>query len=189
MILDPVTRTITHLVIATRHHSADGRLVPLDLADATDGEIRVRCTLAEFECLDPAEEVELVDYPGYGGSYEAAEAAQGYGDVGAVGVGGAGIGMSLRDEPRAVVSDTIPPGETDLAWHERVHAVDGEIGRIEGFVVNRADRKVTHVLLKEGHLWGRKEVAIPVSAVASVEHGIRLNITKQQVEDLPPRDQ
>ena len=27
---------------------------------------------------------------------------------------------------------------------------------------------------------------IPVSAVTSVDAGIRLNITKQQVEDLPP---
>jgi hypothetical protein len=45
---------------------------------------------------------------------------------------------------------------------------------------------VTHILLEEGHLWGRKQVAIPVSAVASIEDGIRLNITKRQVEDLPP---
>lgn len=42
------------------------------------------------------------------------------------------------------------------------------------------------MLLKEGHLWGRKQVAIPISAVASVDTGIRLNITKKQVEDLPP---
>ena len=39
------------------------------------------------------------------------------------------------------------------------------------------------------HLWGRKQVAIPVSAVASVDDGIQLNVTKQQVEDLPPFDQ
>jgi hypothetical protein len=42
------------------------------------------------------------------------------------------------------------------------------------------------VLLREGHLWGRKEIAIPVSAVTGVQNGIRLNITKQQVEALPP---
>jgi uncharacterized protein YrrD len=70
--------------------------------------------------------------------------------------------------------------------HESVHAVDGEIGRVEGFVVDPADNRVTHVLLQEGHLWGRKEVAIPVSAVASVDSGIRLNISKKQVEGLPP---
>jgi len=44
---------------------------------------------------------------------------------------------------------------------------------------------VTHVLLQEGHLWGRKEVSIPISAVTGVDAGIRLNITKKQVEDLP----
>jgi hypothetical protein len=32
-------------------------------------------------------------------------------------------------------------------------------------------------------------VAIPVSAVASVDDRIRLNITKRQVEELPPFDQ
>jgi hypothetical protein len=45
---------------------------------------------------------------------------------------------------------------------------------------------VTHILLKEGHLWGRKQVAIPVSAITSVADGIRLSITKKQVEGLPP---
>ena len=37
-----------------------GRLVPLDLVDATTGEIRLRCTLAEFEKLDPAEETRFL---------------------------------------------------------------------------------------------------------------------------------
>jgi hypothetical protein len=38
-------------------------------------------------------------------------------------------------------------------------------------------------------MWGHKEVAIPISAVESVDAGIRLNITKKQVEALPPLDQ
>ncbi len=44
------------------------------------------------------------------------------------------------------------------------------------------------MLLKEGHLWGRKEVAIPIDKVAGFDDVIRLNITKQQVKDLPPAD-
>ncbi len=71
---------------------------------------------------------------------------------------------------------------------DRVHAVDGEIGRVQGFLVNPGEDQVTHVLLEEGHLWGRKEVAIPVTAVTRVDQGIRLNLTKEQVEDLPPAD-
>jgi PRC-barrel domain len=115
----------------------------------------------------------------------------GYGDVGRMGVGasasGMGIGMSLGHHTPTVISDNVPEGESEVARHERVHAVDGEIGRLKGFAVDPADHRITHVLLREGHLWGRREVAIPVSAVASVDDGIRLNITKQQVEELPPR--
>jgi hypothetical protein len=54
--------------------------------------------------------------------------------------------------------------------------------------MNPRDHHVTHVLLQEGHLWGRKEVAIPISAVTRVDDGIQLNITKQEVQDLPPVD-
>jgi len=39
-----------------------------------------------------------------------------------------------------------------------------------------------------GHLWGRKQVAIPISAVTGYDGGIRLNITKQQIAELPPVD-
>ena len=44
------------------------------------------------------------------------------------------------------------------------------------------------VLLDEGHLWGKKEVAIQIRSVTGVDDGIQLNITKQEVEDLQPVD-
>jgi hypothetical protein len=190
-ILDPAAGTVTHLVIVPRHHHAEGRLVPVDLVEAAAGQIRLRCSLAEFARLDPAEEVEVAD-GGYGGGYGQAAAVQGYGDVGGLGVGGSatgmGIGMGLGHGTPVIVSHAVPLGETEVERHESVHCVDGEIGQVEGFIVSEADQRVTHVLLKEGHLWGRRQVAIPVSAVASVDAGIRLNITKKQVEDLPPAE-
>jgi hypothetical protein len=57
---------------------------------------------------------------------------------------------------------------------------------VRGLVVDPSDYHVTHVLLDEGHLWGEKEVAIPISAVTSVDEGVRLNLTKDEVRDLPP---
>ncbi len=189
-ILDPGAGTVTHLVIEPRHRIQSGRLVPVDLVDAAADEITLRCTLAEFDELDPAEEVEVAEDVGYEGGYGQAGAVQGYGNVGAMGVGasasGMGIGMGLGHHTPTVVSHAVPLGETEVERHEHVHALDGEIGQVEGFIVNREDHRVTHVLLKEGHLWGRKQIAIPVSAIASVDEGIRLNITKKQVEDLPP---
>lgn len=68
VVVDPVARTVTHLVVEPKHFHGSGRLVPLDLVDATTGEIRLRCTLADFEELDPAEETQfLPDTPGYPG--------------------------------------------------------------------------------------------------------------------------
>ena len=47
-------------------------------------------------------------------------------------------------------------------------------------------RRVTHLLVREGHLLTRKDVAIPFSSVDGFDDGIRLSITRQQARDLPP---
>ena len=61
VIIDPATETVTHLVIGPKHRLGVGRLVPLDLVDTTASDIRLRCTVEEFDRLEPAQEMELVD--------------------------------------------------------------------------------------------------------------------------------
>jgi len=168
LIFDPAARTVTHLVIKPEHEAGRARLVSLDLVGTAAGEITLRCTLAEFGRLDRAEETEMVE-----------------GRASGLGPEGARAPMGIPKATRTVVEEVVPLGETDLHPGEPVHAVDGEIGHVQGFMVDEAHR-VTHVLLKEGHFWGRKEVAIPVSAVTGMEDGIRLSLTRKQVEDLPP---
>jgi hypothetical protein len=94
----------------------------------------------------------------------------------------------MPEHQRTIREDDVPVGETEVGPGDRVLAVDGEIGRVRGFPVNPGDDRVTHVLLAEGHLWGagRKEVAIPMSAVTWVDAGNRVDLTTGQVEDLPP---
>ena len=186
LVMDPVALTVTHLVIEPKHRRESGRLVPVHLVDTTTGQIRLRCTTAEFDELDPAEEIDQVEGLDYGGGYGQAEAVQGYGGMGGIGATGMGIGMGVGHNTPVVVQDVVPLGEVDVQRGESVHALDGEIGKVKGFLVDPDDNRVTHVLLQEGHLWGRKEVSIPISAVIGVDAGIRLNITKKQVEDLPP---
>jgi sporulation protein YlmC with PRC-barrel domain len=192
LVIDPAARTVTHLVIEPKHRRQSARLVPLDLVDTTAGEIRLRCTIAEFGRLDLAEEADVVEGPGYDDGYGPAEPVRGYGGAGRMRAGGSasgrGIGAGLGHDLRTVVQDAVPLGETEVGRGEPVHALDGEIGQVQGFLVDPGDQQVTHVLLQEGHLWGRREVAIPVSAVTGVDNGIRLNITKKQVGDLPPAD-
>ena len=189
LITDPVDRTVTHLVVQPKHKKYHGRLVPLELIDTTAGEVRLRCTFAEFDELEPAEEVDVVEGDDYLGGYGGASSLQGYGNAGAGGFGpasGVSIGGSVGHRISTTVNDVVPMGETQVRHGDHVHAVDGEIGQVRGFVVDPGDHRVTHVLLREGHLWRHKEVAIPVSAVVGMDDGIRLKLTKQQVEDLPP---
>ena len=69
-----------------------------------------------------------------------------------------------------------------------VYATDGAIGRVRGLLVDAATHDVTHVLLDEGHLWGKKEVAIPMSAIPALGGGIGLLLTIDQVREQPPVD-
>jgi sporulation protein YlmC with PRC-barrel domain len=167
VIIDPATETVTHLVIEPKHRFGVGRLVPLDLVETTAGDIRLRCTVEEFGALEPAQETELVDDA-----------------TGSLGLGG----LNTPPPVPVIIQDVVPLGEANVDRGEPVHALDGEIGRVQGFLVNPDDHRVTHVLLEEGHLWGRKKVSIPVSAVTGVENGIQLSLTKKQVEDLPAAD-
>jgi sporulation protein YlmC with PRC-barrel domain len=189
VIVDPTVEEVTHLVVEPEHRPDLGRLVPLDLVDfgAAAGGLRLRCTKAEFENLDPAEDTQVIPatdaYGGYGAgqiSYMPYYGLEG-GGMAVPGVGGAGA-MA----PQVVATDSIPLGEVEIRRGESVQATDGHIGRVQGLVIHPGSRHVTHFLLQEGHLWGKKEVAIPISAVASTRDGIQLKISKREVLDLPP---
>jgi sporulation protein YlmC with PRC-barrel domain len=197
VVVDPVAQAVTHLVVEPKHRHGLGRLVPLDLAEVTTGEIQLRCTRAEFEKLGLAEETQLIqgsgNFAGYGsgqvGYWPYYGLSGGIRLGGGLGLGGgAGMNPGMRDGPHTVIQDTVPLGEVEVRRGEHVHATDGDIGLVQGLVIDPGSRHVTHVLLQEGHLWGRKEVAIPISAVASTSDGIQLKITKQDVQDLPPVD-
>jgi hypothetical protein len=82
----------------------------------------------------------------------------------------------------------VPQLEVEVRRGQHVHATDGPIGQVRGLAVDPSDHHVTHVLLDEGHLWGKRTVAIPITAVADVGHGVWLKLTKDQVSDLPPVD-
>jgi sporulation protein YlmC with PRC-barrel domain len=185
VVIDPVARAVTHLVVEPVHHQGVARLVPLSAVEDSAAGVLLRCTLAEFDRFDPAEETHFI--PGASGNEDyAIEQAYSwpYVTLGSAGIMGA-AGPAV---PQTVTYDTVPLGEVEVRRGEHVHATDGEIGRVHGLVIDPGSHHVSHVLLAEGHLFGRKEVAIPISAVTSVEHGIELSMTKQEVHDLPEVD-
>jgi sporulation protein YlmC with PRC-barrel domain len=193
VVVDPVARAVTDLVVEPKHRRGLGRLVPLDLVDvAADGKIRLRCTQEEFDTLDSAEETEFL--PGSNGF-------EGYEDYGpgnvlyqpyyGLGMRTMGMGMGIGglggNFSQPVTYDTLPMGDVGVRRGESVSATDGEIGKVQGLVIDPRNHHVTHVLLQEGHLWGQRQVAIPIKAITKIEEGgACLSLTKDEVRDLPP---
>jgi sporulation protein YlmC with PRC-barrel domain len=184
IIVNPATREVTHLAVDPKHRHGPGRLVPVDLADATTGQIRLRCTLAEFQALRLAREIEAVPDLDPTGHASIAPSQMNWFTWGNVARGSGQAGA-----PQEVTVDSVPSGEVDVRRELTVCATDGEIGQVQGLVVEPGGHQVTHLLLQEGHLWGRKEVAIPIGAVTKIGTLlVHLSLTKHQVKDLPPVD-
>lgn len=195
VVVDPVARVLTHLVVEPKHRQGQGRLVPIDLADAGAAEIKLRCSMAEFDALEDAEETrflpDVTGEMGYGAGETYAWPYYGLGGGALVGMGG-GLGIAggeLAGAPQFTISDRVPKGEVEVSRGEPVHASDGRIGRVQGLVIDPQDHHVTHVLLEQGHLWGKKAITIPIGAVEQVTvDGVRLNLTKDEVRELPAVD-
>lgn len=185
VVVDPVARSLNHLVVEAKHRQGLGHLVPIYLVSSTDEHIQLKCELSEFEALEAAEETHYL--PGARGQWDyrqdqmLSQPYYGLG-LGTMGIGGMGTG------PQPVTYDRVPVGEVEVRRGEHVHATDGDIGRVQGLVIDPSDHHVTHVLLDEGHLWGQKRVAIPITAVTGINDGVRLSLTKDEVRDLPQVD-
>jgi len=79
-----------------------------------------------------------------------------------------------------------PEGYVALVGHESVLATDGKVGRVDGVLADRHTGRVTHLLLRQGHLWGTREVQVPAGMVAQYEEGqVALSVDKATIGALP----
>lgn len=181
VLIDPMTDRITHLVLKEDSFPNTEYIVPVEFFTETiAGTIRLRCSKTELERMDPFVQTEFVqekvlDYSGYhGGKY---------------GIGSYYYKPYVTSEIRVPVSEEhqqIPPGELAVHRGTRVEATDGNVGRVHELVVNLENSHITHLVMREGHLWGQKDVIIPLSAMGETrEDTMFLKLDKHQIESLP----
>ena len=178
-VIDPAAHAVTHIVVEPKGRQGLARLVPLDRVDASPDQIRLGCTEEEFKELGAAEETLAEFVPGYPGPVQLLPA--GWRDAG----GATAEGGAILRIPEKETIDIVPPGEVEEHRGDHVHATDGDVGQVRALRIDPGSRQVTHVLVREGRLWDRKDLAIPFEAVAGFDDGLRLSITRQQVRDLP----
>lgn len=192
VVVDPVTRRITHLVVEPHGDREGARLVPighLPYDEAPRDGLALTATLAEAEHFEPLrassylrpDEAPAQD-PDWDVGIEQAYALPRDSGLDPVGVAPLDIDPHVID-----VYDRVPKGEVELRRASAVMTADGHrAGHVDGFVVDR-DQQITHVVLQHGHLWGRREVAIPIAAVDRVESDtIVLALSADEVGALEP---
>jgi len=65
------------------------------------------------------------------------------------------------EAPQQVTVDYVPEGEVEVHRELTVRATDGDIGQIQGLVVEPGGHQVTHVLLQAGHMRGPQGSGYP----------------------------
>ena len=85
-----------------------------------------------------------------------------------------------------IETELIPAGEAAVSKGASVEATDGHIGRLEEFVIDSNDENNARLVLEEGHLWHKKELTLPLSAIAHInEDRIYLNLSRKAIRLLP----
>jgi sporulation protein YlmC with PRC-barrel domain len=182
VLINPIIDQVTHLVVKEDASPNTEYIVPVDVVSETIADtIRLRCSKAELEKMDPFIKTEFIEE-------KVTEKSVNYG-------GGLYQASSFYFMPYVIPGMTvqlpvehrqIPPGELAVRRGTRVEATDGYIGKVDEFVVNPENGHITHLVMREGHLWGQKDVIIPLSAMGDTrEDTVFLKLDKHQIESLP----
>ena len=190
IVIDPLEKRVTHLVVQPEQGVGEARLVPVQLAKGTDDEqpeIELECTLGKaqgFESVRESAFLRLGENPANDPDWDV-----GVEDVLALPYyEGSDLGPSYPelDSDVTMYYDRVPKGEVEVRRASAVISADGHsLGEVDGFVVD-ADEHITHFVLERGHLWGRKEVTIPIGALARIETDeVHIALSKDEVGALP----
>jgi sporulation protein YlmC with PRC-barrel domain len=190
IVIDPLEKRVTHLVVRPAQDEGEARLVPIRLAKGTDSrqrEIELECTVdeaQELESVHRAAYVRVGESPAEDPDWDV-----GVEDVLAMPYSGAGdiAGYDAEyDENVSITYDRVPKGEVEIRRSSPVTSSDGKhLGHVDGFVVGD-DEQITHLVLERGHLWRKRDVTIPIGAVSKVEtDNVELSLTADQVGELP----
>jgi sporulation protein YlmC with PRC-barrel domain len=182
VLINPVIDQVTHLVVKENSSPNTEYVVPVDFVTETVADtIRLRCSKAELEKMDPFIKTTYIEekLPDRNSVY--AGGMYGLGSYYYMPYVTPDITVQVPVEHRQ-----IPPGELAVRRGTRVEATDGYVGKVDEFVVNPENGHITHLVMREGHLWGKKDVIIPLSAMGDTRQDtVFLKLDKHQVESLP----
>lgn len=173
VIINPVTQQVTHLVVEDKSLPCREHLVPISwVASSTYDLVNLRCSRKELAQSEyfvkkqfmPADATSYPSLPHLMQPYV--------------------MPQSLL-VPQA--SRGIPPESLEIRRGARVETSDGSAGKVEEFLVDPVNGKITHLLLSTGHFYDKRQAAVPVSRIDRITKGtVYLKADKKELAALPP---
>jgi uncharacterized membrane protein/sporulation protein YlmC with PRC-barrel domain len=174
VIVDPVARKVTHFVVEDQN--VVQRIVPVDqVVETTPDSIYLRCRKEELAHMEPFVERHYikneqldrdddVDHYMYAQPYA----------------------TPTQITTMPVEVEHVPPGEIAVRRGTPVEATDGHVGKVGELLVDPSTGMITHLVLQEGHLWRKKEITLPLSAIDRIQDDtVYLRLDKKGIESLP----
>jgi sporulation protein YlmC with PRC-barrel domain len=178
VIINPIEHKVTHVVVKGDNMPwTKRRLVPVEqVSETSQSMIRLNCSREALAKMEPFVSKRYVqkeprEYPSsfYGGEGPTYMNA-----------------FVFAADVVPIEVERVPPGELAVHRGATVRATNGRVGQVDEFLVDPASKQITHLVLREGHLWDRRELTVPFSAIERVDNDtVYLSLDKQAVEKLP----
>jgi sporulation protein YlmC with PRC-barrel domain len=189
VVIDPVKKSVTHVVVRAGEPDPAARLVPLQLVreGSAPGEpVSLGCTAEELGRMESVQGYAYLPV-------DERPAPDAQWDVGVEDVvmmpsyQGADLGVYTADiEPNVGVTyDRVPKGEVELRRTSAVVSSDGhDLGTVHSVAVDGGT--IAHVGVERGHLWWKGLVSVPIGSVTALEtNAVTLGLTKDAFSKLP----
>lgn len=174
IIVDPKSKKVTHIVVRG-DTIPEGRLVGIDkINDTSSMVIQLNCSTSDLGNLERFTETQYVKtevpidvyYDVYNLPYVTP--------------------MSTEIVEIPIDEELIPKDELVIHRGATVKAKDGYIGEVGEFMIDPKSGKISHMVLREGNLWGKKEITLPVSAIDKlINDTVYLKLDKESIKMLP----
>ena len=175
LVINPVNEQITHVVVSEKAFPNIERLVPVNkILASTPDSIQLRCSQDDLSGMQAFQETDFIDE----GQMESALPFEVPYQV---------WPYSMYDAmPIPLEHERIPAGEIAIHRGTPVKATDGSVGKVDEFLVDPQNDNISHLVLREGHLWGQQDVTIPVSEIDKItEDAVYLKLDKNDIATLP----
>ena len=175
VVINPITDDITHIVVEDDNEPYEERIVPVKFINSANSDsVHLSCSKDEYQKMEEFIDHRYIHVDKVHGLYPARRHVY------------IPYYSPIHEDFAEITRERIPPGEIGFHRGADVKAIDGPVGKVDKFLIDPKSGHITHLVLRDNHLWGVEEKSISVSEIDHIEEDtVYLKLTKVAIESLP----